>query len=34
MLRERIENEIAPSLLEGAALISKNFGYTPTEKFV
>lgn len=34
MVRERIENEILPSLIEGAALISKKFGYIPTEQFV
>lgn len=34
MLKERIENEIVPSLIEGAALISKKFGYIPTEQFV
>lgn len=34
MVRERIENEIVPSLIEGAALISKKFGYIPTEQFI
>ena len=29
MVRERIENEIVPSLIEGAGLISEKFGYTP-----
>ena len=28
-LKERIENEIIPSLVEGAALASKKFGYMP-----
>ncbi|MBT1070331.1 IclR family transcriptional regulator [Geobacter chapellei] len=34
MVKERIENEIVPSLIEGAALISEKFGYTTTEKLV
>jgi DNA-binding IclR family transcriptional regulator len=29
MLQERIEDEIIPSLIEGAALISGKLGYTP-----
>ena len=29
LMRERIENEIIPSLLEGAALASQRFGYLP-----
>lgn len=29
MMRERIENEIVPSLIEGAGLISEKFGYMP-----
>ena len=29
MMRERIENEIVPSLIEGAGLISVKFGYMP-----
>ncbi|MEI6305797.1 MAG: IclR family transcriptional regulator, partial [Deltaproteobacteria bacterium] len=29
MVKERIENEIVPSLVEGAALISEKFGYMP-----
>ncbi len=29
LVRDRIENEIIPSLLEGAALASKRFGYMP-----
>ncbi len=29
MVRERIESEIVPSLMEGAALISEKFGYMP-----
>lgn len=30
LVRERIENEIIPSLLEGAAIASEKFGYMPT----
>jgi len=29
MLAERIDNEIIPSMLEGAELLSKRFGYAP-----
>lgn len=29
MLTERLENEIVPSLIEGAAMISEKFGYSP-----
>lgn len=32
-LRDRLETEIIPSLLEGAALASKKFGYSPVESF-
>lgn len=31
-LKERIENEMIPSLIEGAALASQKFGYLPTQE--